>query len=387
MEKPIRRYSSYSLRRNRRTRLHLGIRKGIIYVQASFSNPIVTITDGSGRVVVWASAGACGGEGEGRPGVDDRASEFQTESGGANADASTDDPNCQKDNDKIQTEDPNPKDSLPLGSIQIDQDKYIWAHPDGEMGGIDFSIFNPTFLHAHVMVDEEDFAAGLFEFNEEHLEEMRQFQKEKLEQTKEFNLRQRKKQLKHFFCFLFILAILGWRVFALVLGHASMDYLLHHSPYPRRIKLVINFVSRVGLLLQLVRTGSISFRESLKIFRVEIADLQRAIQSKSYLDPQALNFIQVLSKFIREYSRHAGIPLFEPIYNPLMALSVLVLWITLPTKKWKLPIMLIYSIFISLFLYYQFYWHFKGRFKLKRVDRRGRGRRRSAFPYNNKKWK
>lgn len=267
-------------------------------------------------VAWWASAGACGGEGEGRPGVDDRASEFQTESGSANADASTDDPNCQKDNDKIQTEDPNPKDSLP-------------------------------------------------------------------HQTKEFNLRQRKKQLKHFFCFLFILAILRWRVFALVLGHASMDYLLHHSPYPKRIKLVRNFVSRVGLLLQLVRTGSI--RESLKIFRVEIADLQRAIQSKSYLDPQALNFIQVLSKFIREYSRHAGIPLFEPIYNPLMALSVLVLclWITLPTKKWKLPIMLIYSIFISLFLYYQFYWHFKGRFK--QVDRRGRGRRRSAISLQQQK--
>ena len=164
-----------------------------------------------------------------------------------------------------------------------------------------------------------------------------------------------------------------------------MDYFIHHSPYPRRIKLVRNFVSRVGLLLQLVRTGSISFLESLKIFRVEIADLQRSIHSKAYLDPQALSFIQVLSKFIREYSRHAGIPLLEPIYNPLMALSVLVLWITLPTKKWKLPIMVIYTIFISLFLYYQFYWHFKGRFK--RVDRRERGRRRSAFPYNNKKWK
>ena len=191
MAKPIRRYSTYSLRRNRRTHLRLGIRKGIFHVQASFSNPIVTITDGRVRVVVWASASS-GASGEGRPGFDDCASEFQIESGGANADASTDDPNFQ---------------SLPLGSIQIDQDRYIWAHPDGEMGGIDFSVYEPPFLHAHVMVDEEDFAAGLFEFNEEHLQKMRQFQKERLEQTKEFNLRQRKKQLKHFFCFVFILAI------------------------------------------------------------------------------------------------------------------------------------------------------------------------------------
>ena len=66
--------------------------QGIIHVQASFSNPIVTITDGRGRVVVWASAssGASNGEFTGRPGVDDRGSEkglnlrdFQTESEGS----------------------------------------------------------------------------------------------------------------------------------------------------------------------------------------------------------------------------------------------------------------------------------------------------------------
>nr|YP_010382299.1 ribosomal protein S11 [Geranium koreanum]UED15805.1 ribosomal protein S11 [Geranium koreanum] len=77
MAKPVQRYSSFSLRRNRRTRLRLGIRKGIIHVQASFSNTIVTITDRRGRVVVWASAssGASNGEFTGRPGVDDLGSE------------------------------------------------------------------------------------------------------------------------------------------------------------------------------------------------------------------------------------------------------------------------------------------------------------------------
>nr|YP_010132491.1 hypothetical protein KQ467_pgp042 [Geranium sibiricum]QQD90263.1 hypothetical protein [Geranium sibiricum] len=89
MAKPIRRYSSYSLRRNRRTRLCKNIRKirkGIIPVQAIFSNTIVTITNGRGRVVVWASASSgASGEFTGRPGVDDRGSEkglrdFQTES-------------------------------------------------------------------------------------------------------------------------------------------------------------------------------------------------------------------------------------------------------------------------------------------------------------------
>uniref|UniRef100_B7T3F4 Small ribosomal subunit protein uS11c n=1 Tax=Geranium macrorrhizum TaxID=28963 RepID=B7T3F4_9ROSI len=69
MAKPIRRYSNYSLRRNRRIRLRKNIRKiqkGIIHVQASFSNTIVTITDVEGRVVTWASAGACGFKGKRR---------------------------------------------------------------------------------------------------------------------------------------------------------------------------------------------------------------------------------------------------------------------------------------------------------------------------------
>nr|WVK97337.1 ribosomal protein S11 [Erodium stephanianum] len=69
MAKPIQRNSSYSLRRNRRMRLRKNIRKipkGIIHVQASFSNTIVTVTDVGGRVVAWSSAGACPGKFKGR---------------------------------------------------------------------------------------------------------------------------------------------------------------------------------------------------------------------------------------------------------------------------------------------------------------------------------
>nr|WAJ49605.1 ribosomal protein S11 [Crowea angustifolia var. platyphylla] len=36
------------------------IPKGVIHVQASFNNTIVTVTDGRGRVISWSSAGTCG---------------------------------------------------------------------------------------------------------------------------------------------------------------------------------------------------------------------------------------------------------------------------------------------------------------------------------------
>uniref|UniRef100_C7SM35 Small ribosomal subunit protein uS11c n=2 Tax=Joinvillea TaxID=4737 RepID=C7SM35_9POAL len=36
------------------------IPKGVIHVQASFNNTIITITDVRGRVVFWSSAGTCG---------------------------------------------------------------------------------------------------------------------------------------------------------------------------------------------------------------------------------------------------------------------------------------------------------------------------------------
>nr|QBX00711.1 ribosomal protein S11 [Pelargonium alchemilloides]QBX00783.1 ribosomal protein S11 [Pelargonium peltatum]QBX00799.1 ribosomal protein S11 [Pelargonium saxifragoides] len=68
MAKTIRRYSSFRLR-NRRIRSRKSARKipkGIIHVQASFSNTIVTVTDVGGRVVTSASAGACGFKGRRR---------------------------------------------------------------------------------------------------------------------------------------------------------------------------------------------------------------------------------------------------------------------------------------------------------------------------------
>nr|YP_010831814.1 ribosomal protein S11 [Caragana frutex]WFG50872.1 ribosomal protein S11 [Caragana frutex] len=39
------------------------IPKGVIYVQASFNNTIVTVTDVRGRVIYWSSAGSCGFKG------------------------------------------------------------------------------------------------------------------------------------------------------------------------------------------------------------------------------------------------------------------------------------------------------------------------------------
>lgn len=39
------------------------IPKGVIHVQASFNNTIVTVTDVRGRVLSWSSAGTCGFKG------------------------------------------------------------------------------------------------------------------------------------------------------------------------------------------------------------------------------------------------------------------------------------------------------------------------------------
>lgn len=36
------------------------ISKGVVHIQASFNNTIVTITDPAGGVLAWSSAGACG---------------------------------------------------------------------------------------------------------------------------------------------------------------------------------------------------------------------------------------------------------------------------------------------------------------------------------------
>nr|YP_010214701.1 ribosomal protein S11 [Moquiniella rubra]UBN08622.1 ribosomal protein S11 [Moquiniella rubra] len=63
MVKPISRIGS---RRNGRIGLSKNtsrIQKGIIHVQASFNNTIVTVTDVRGRVISWSSAGTCGFKG------------------------------------------------------------------------------------------------------------------------------------------------------------------------------------------------------------------------------------------------------------------------------------------------------------------------------------
>ncbi|XP_048227581.1 30S ribosomal protein S11, chloroplastic-like [Ricinus communis] len=60
MEKPLPRIGS---RRNGRIGSRKSahkIPKGVIHVQASFNNTIVTVTDVRGRVISWSSAGTCG---------------------------------------------------------------------------------------------------------------------------------------------------------------------------------------------------------------------------------------------------------------------------------------------------------------------------------------
>nr|YP_009920287.1 ribosomal protein S11 [Adiantum nelumboides]YP_010341231.1 ribosomal protein S11 [Adiantum reniforme var. sinense]QMQ99247.1 ribosomal protein S11 [Adiantum nelumboides]QOH99658.1 ribosomal protein S11 [Adiantum reniforme var. sinense]UNZ94128.1 ribosomal protein S11 [Adiantum reniforme var. sinense] len=37
-----------------------GVQKGVIHIQASFNNTIITVTDVRGQVIIWRSAGACG---------------------------------------------------------------------------------------------------------------------------------------------------------------------------------------------------------------------------------------------------------------------------------------------------------------------------------------
>nr|YP_010165574.1 ribosomal protein S11 [Dracocephalum tanguticum]YP_010187162.1 ribosomal protein S11 [Dracocephalum taliense]QRN74145.1 ribosomal protein S11 [Dracocephalum tanguticum]QVL24829.1 ribosomal protein S11 [Dracocephalum taliense] len=55
------------------------IPKGVIHVQASFNNTIVTVTDVRGRVVSWSSAGTCGFKGT------RRGTPFATQTAAANA--------------------------------------------------------------------------------------------------------------------------------------------------------------------------------------------------------------------------------------------------------------------------------------------------------------
>nr|YP_010177631.1 ribosomal protein S11 [Edgeworthia albiflora]QST15358.1 ribosomal protein S11 [Edgeworthia albiflora] len=60
MAKPIPKVGSH---RNARIGSRKGTRripKGVIHVQASFNNTIITVTDVRGRVISWSSAGTCG---------------------------------------------------------------------------------------------------------------------------------------------------------------------------------------------------------------------------------------------------------------------------------------------------------------------------------------
>nr|YP_009169910.1 ribosomal protein S11 [Viscum album]YP_009407217.1 ribosomal protein S11 [Viscum coloratum]YP_009862087.1 ribosomal protein S11 [Viscum ovalifolium]ALD84721.1 ribosomal protein S11 [Viscum album]ASA46136.1 ribosomal protein S11 [Viscum coloratum]QKV09912.1 ribosomal protein S11 [Viscum ovalifolium] len=60
MEKPIPRIGPRSKsKRILRNKKSARIPKGIIHVQASFNNTIVTVTDIRGQVVSWSSAGTC----------------------------------------------------------------------------------------------------------------------------------------------------------------------------------------------------------------------------------------------------------------------------------------------------------------------------------------
>nr|AMP18875.1 ribosomal protein S11 [Carthamus oxyacanthus] len=60
MAKAIPKISSRRCRRIGSRKSTRKIPKGVIHIQASFNNTIVTVTDVRGRVVSWSSAGTCG---------------------------------------------------------------------------------------------------------------------------------------------------------------------------------------------------------------------------------------------------------------------------------------------------------------------------------------
>lgn len=54
---------STNSKRIRSRKLKRGVQKGVIHIQASFNNTIITVTDVRGQVATWCSAGACGFKG------------------------------------------------------------------------------------------------------------------------------------------------------------------------------------------------------------------------------------------------------------------------------------------------------------------------------------
>nr|YP_010362661.1 ribosomal protein S11 [Euphorbia tithymaloides]UNS16617.1 ribosomal protein S11 [Euphorbia tithymaloides] len=63
MAKPLSRIGSRKTGRIGSRKHGRKIPKGVIHVQASFNNTIVTITDVRGKVISWSSAGTCGFKG------------------------------------------------------------------------------------------------------------------------------------------------------------------------------------------------------------------------------------------------------------------------------------------------------------------------------------
>nr|YP_010451872.1 ribosomal protein S11 [Ephedra alata]QXG15775.1 ribosomal protein S11 [Ephedra alata] len=56
--------SMWNLYRNRRIKKEIRrVDRGIIHIQSSFNNTIITVTDVLGHVLSWSSAGACGFKG------------------------------------------------------------------------------------------------------------------------------------------------------------------------------------------------------------------------------------------------------------------------------------------------------------------------------------
>ena len=206
--------------------------------------------------------------------------------------------------------------------VNEEKDRIVWCDSDGELRGIDFGVFHKSFLHAHIIFDEED--AGLF-----------------VRRTVNWQLI--KQQLTQFVCFVFLLSFLGWKLFALIFWKACVFYWVHHSPYPTRIRQVQYFLGEVGTLVKLVVMGSISFQASVKLFQVAFAQFIQEIKSKELLNPQALSFLQVLGLTIRSYSIAAGFPLLKTIYIPLFAMFGIGLWFDLRNHKFRIPIMISFS--------------------------------------------
>nr|YP_010207282.1 ribosomal protein S11 [Vatica rassak]UAX24199.1 ribosomal protein S11 [Vatica rassak] len=66
MAKPIPKVGSRKNRRSSARKSARRVPKGVIHVQASFHNTIVTVTDVQGRVISCSSAGTCGFKGKRR---------------------------------------------------------------------------------------------------------------------------------------------------------------------------------------------------------------------------------------------------------------------------------------------------------------------------------